>query len=154
MGAVADVKPTSSDLGAIATKSSATSGALTAERLASGQDFFKLLSAQLQAQDPLEPMQDTEFLGQLTQYNQLQQSLETNQRLGSMVAVQESLAALQQMTQSAALIGKTVDYADPESGEAKSGTVDAVRVVDGLVVLDVDGAAVPLPNVSAIRIQE
>ncbi len=130
------------------------SSALTAERLATGQDFFKLLSAQLSAQDPLNPMEDTEFLGQLTQYNQLEQSLETNQRLGAMVTLQESLAALSQMTQSASLIDKQVDFIDPTSGDATSGTVQAVRVVDGLLVLDVDGAAVPLPNVTAIRLDE
>ena len=71
-----------------------------------------------------------------------------------MVALQESLAALQQMTQSASLIGKTVDFIDPNSGEAASGTVNAVRAVDGLVVLDVDGLAVPLPNLTSIREQE
>lgn len=123
---------------------------LTAQRLASGVDFFKLLSAQLSAQDPLQPVDDTQFIGQLTQQTQLQQSLETNQRLGDMTQLQEALAALQQMTQSAALIGKNVDYLDPASGEAKSGLVKAVRVENGLVVLDVDGSNVPLPNVTAI----
>lgn len=123
---------------------------LTAERLASGVDFFKLLSAQLSAQNPLEPMDDTQFIGQLTQQTQLQQSLEMNQRLSDMTYLQESLAALQQMTQSAALIGKSVDYLDATTGEAKSGIVQAVRVESGLVVLDVDGASVPLPNVTAI----
>ena len=128
-----------------------TSAGFTAERLASGTDFFRLLSAQLSAQDPLNPMQDTEFLGQLTQYNQLEQSLETNKRLASLTSLQEALAALQQMTQSAALIGKTVDYGDPTTGDPSSGIVRAVRVESGLVVLDVDGTSVPLPNVTAIR---
>ena len=125
-------------------------GALTAQRLATGEDFFKLLSAQLQAQDPLEPLKDTEFLGQLTQYNQLSQSLETNKRLGDMANLQESLAALQQMTQSAALIGKRAEFSDPSTGESKSGTVQGVRVDRGLVVLDVDGQSVPLTTLLSI----
>jgi len=139
---------------AAATAPSAAVGGFTAERLASGTDFFRLLSAQLSAQDPLNPLQDTEFLGQLTQYSQLEQSLQTNQRLGSLMALQESLAALQQMTQSAALISKTVDYTDPQSGATRSGIVRAVRVESGLVVLDVDGASVPLPTITAIRTEE
>jgi len=130
---------------------SSPAGTISAERLASGQDFFRLLSAQLQAQDPLDPMQDTEFLGQLTQYNQLEQSLQTNQRLADLTSLQESLAALQQMTQSAALIGKTVEYGDLETGETVTGVVNAVRVEDGLVVLDVDGTNVALPQLRAIR---
>ena len=133
------------------TTGASSSSMLSADRLASGVDFFRLLSAQLSAQDPLEPMQDTEFLGQLTQYNQLEQSLETNERLGIMTAMQESLAALQQMTQSAALIGKTVDYTDVVTGETHTGVVSAVRVEDGLVVLDVDGESVTLPTITSIR---
>ncbi|MBL8840724.1 MAG: flagellar biosynthesis protein FlgD [Planctomycetes bacterium] len=137
-----------------ASATSASSNPFDAKSLASGQDFFRVLSAQLQAQDPLNPMDDTQFLAQLTQQSQLEQTLETNTRLGTMVTLQESLAALQQMTQSAALIGKTVDFIDPYTGEAASGTVDAVRVVEGLVVLDVGGEAVPLPNLTSIREQE
>ena len=134
--------------------SRAATAGMSAQQLATGQDFFRLLSAQLQAQDPLDPMKETEFLGQLAQYSQLQQSLETNARLQNLTMLQESLAALQQMTQSAALIGKTVDYADPSTGEPATGTVQGVRVDDGLVVLDVDGKSVPLPNLTAIRTQE
>ena len=33
------------------------------------QDFLKLLTAQLQNQDPLNPMQNTEFLGQMAQFS-------------------------------------------------------------------------------------
>jgi flagellar basal-body rod modification protein FlgD len=124
---------------------------MDARRLSAGTDFFKLLSAQLNAQDPLNPMDDKEFLGQLTQNSQLEQTIETNDRLGVMVAMQESLAALSQMTQSAALIGKKVDYLDPTSGAQSSGTVKAVRAEGGLVVLDIDGVAVPIPNITSIR---
>jgi len=131
-----------------------TGGAIDARKLSAGTDFFKLLSAQLGAQDPLNPMDDTEFLGQLTQNSQLEQTIETNDRLGVMVAMQESLAALSQMTQSAALIGKKVDYVDPNGGGESSGTVNAVRAEGGLVVLDIDGVAVPIPNITAIREQE
>lgn len=142
------------DLGATTGSSTAYSGALDAQRLATGTDFFKVLSAQLQAQDPLNPMQDTQFLAQLTQQSQLEQSLETNNRLSEMAMLQESLAALQQMTQSASLIGKTIDYVSPVDGTDATGTVQAVRAVNGLVVLDVDGQSVPLTNISAIREQE
>lgn len=141
MSTIADIGSTDSSI----------AGGFDARNLAAGTDFFKLLSAQLGAQDPLNPMDDTEFLGQLTQNSQLQQTIETNDRLAVMVAMQESLAALSQMTQSAALIGKKVDYLDPTTGAASSGTVNAVRAEQGLVVLDIDGVAVPIPNITAIR---
>lgn len=129
---------------------SATSSPLTSSNLTNGVDFFKLLSAQMASQDPMSPVDNTQFMSQLAQYSQLQQSVQTNQNLGTLAALQESLSALQTMTQSASLISKQVDYIDPSSGEAKSGQVNAVRVDNGLVVLDVSGANVPLTNVTAI----
>lgn len=47
-----------------------------------GKDaFMQLLVAQLTNQDPLEPMNDTEFLGQLTQYSQLEQMMNINDNI-------------------------------------------------------------------------
>lgn len=126
----------------------------SASELLGTEDFFTLLTAQLRGQDPLNPIDDAEFQSQLAQYSQLESADKTNELLSTSVLLQESLAALQQMTQSASLIGKTVDYTDPYTGVQASGTVNAVRAVDGLVTLDVDGVAVPLPNLISISEQE
>jgi flagellar basal-body rod modification protein FlgD len=127
-----------------------TSG-LSAERLASGVDFFKLLTAQMSAQDPLQPVDNTQFLTQLAQYTQLQTQLGTNTTLAQMAAMQQSLSALQTMTQTASMIGRVVDYVDPVSGADHSGVVSGVSADNGQVVLDVDGAKVPLNAVTAVR---
>ena len=124
---------------------------LTADRLASGIDFFKLLTAQMGAQDPLEPVDNTQFISQLAQYTQLQQSLTTNQTLSSIASMQESLSALQTMTQTATMIDKTIDYTDPDTGATKTGRVKGVSVDNGLIVLEVDDAKVPLTSVMAVR---
>ena len=127
-----------------------TSG-LSAQRLASGVDFFKLLTAQMQAQDPMQPVDNTQFLTQLAQYTQLQQSLDTNNTLTSMAALQQSLSALQTMTQTASMIGRIVDYVDPTTGSDLSGKVSGVSAANGQVVLDVDGSKVPLNAITAVR---
>jgi flagellar basal-body rod modification protein FlgD len=124
---------------------------LSAQRLASGADFFKLLTAQMSAQDPLQPVDNTQFLTQLAQFTQLQQSLTTNQTLASMASLQQSLSALQTMTQTASMIGRKIDYTDPTTGEAKSGTVQGVSAESGQVVLEVDGNKVPLTAITAVR---
>ena len=113
-------------------------------------DFFRLVTAQLRAQDPLEPVEESQFLGQLAQFAQLEESTNFNANLQALAALQENLAAIQQMTQGTQLIGQTVEYTDPSSGEARSGTVDAVRVQDGIVVLDIGGENVPLPFMTAV----
>jgi flagellar basal-body rod modification protein FlgD len=51
-------------------------------------DFLTLLTTQLQNQDPLNPMDSTEFTNQLVQFSQVEQSINTNQKLDALVAMQ------------------------------------------------------------------
>jgi len=67
-------------------------------------DFLKLFMAQLQHQDPLSPQDPTEFLGQLAQLTQVEQSYNTAATLEKLLAAQDSSMAMS----SVALIGKQV----------------------------------------------
>jgi flagellar basal-body rod modification protein FlgD len=68
----------SSSTGATSSSSSATSpnspGSLTSE-----QTFLQLLVAQIQNQDPLNPTDSIQFVGQLVQYSELEQLMGINQ---------------------------------------------------------------------------
>src|SRR5258707_564191 len=46
-----------------------------------GNDFLTLLTAPLKSQDPLQPQDPTAFVGQLVQFNSLQQLIDINQTL-------------------------------------------------------------------------
>jgi flagellar basal-body rod modification protein FlgD len=46
-------------------------------------DFMKLLVAQLEHQNPLEPLSGTEFTGQLAQFSAVEQAFKTNENLQS-----------------------------------------------------------------------
>jgi len=124
---------------------------VTSPQLASGVDFFKLLTAQMSAQDPMQPVDGTQFLSQLAQFTQLQQSLTTNQTLSSIASLEASTSALQTMTQTASLIGRTIDYTDPTTGATATGTVKGVTAENGQVVLDVGDAKVLLTQITAVR---
>jgi flagellar basal-body rod modification protein FlgD len=50
--------------------------------------FLTLLTTQLQNQDPLSPMDSTEFTNQLVQFTQVEQSINTNAKLDSLVQMQ------------------------------------------------------------------
>ena len=66
-----------------------------------GKDqFLKLFVAQLQHQDPMNPMQDSDFMGQMASFSTLEQI--TN------LASASSLHA----SQTVGLIGRTVTYTD------------------------------------------
>lgn len=50
--------------------------------------FLTLLTTQLMNQDPLNPMDSSEFTNQLVQFSQVEQSINTNQKLDDMLALQ------------------------------------------------------------------
>ncbi len=55
--------------------------------------FLVLLTAQLQNQDPLAPMDSTQFTQQLVQYSQVEQQIRTNEQLESLVSQYNAMSA-------------------------------------------------------------
>jgi flagellar basal-body rod modification protein FlgD len=88
------------------------------------QAFLKLLMAQLQYQDPLEPMDNTAFLSQTAQFNALSQQEQSNTAL-------QSLLSLQSLTGGSDLIGKNVELKDPDTGLGVEGAVTSVVLREG-----------------------
>ncbi|MBW2599842.1 MAG: flagellar hook assembly protein FlgD [Deltaproteobacteria bacterium] len=67
-------------------------------------DFFKMMIAQLQHQDPLNPLDGTDFTAQLAQFSSLEQLSNVNDQLEMLGLYQASL----NNSQSISLIGKDV----------------------------------------------
>jgi flagellar basal-body rod modification protein FlgD len=55
--------------------------------------FLVLLTAQLQNQDPLSPMDSTQFTQQLVQYSQVEQQIRTNEQLSGLVTQYQAASA-------------------------------------------------------------
>jgi flagellar basal-body rod modification protein FlgD len=70
----------------------------------SQDDFLKLLLTQLQAQDPLKPLDNQEFAAQLATFNSLDQLMGINKKLEVVQGQQQQLSQLE----ATALIGKEV----------------------------------------------
>src|SRR5689334_8622885 len=66
--------------------------------------FLKLLVAQMKNQDPLKPMDNTDFVAQLAQFSNLEQVMGINSRLDTLTAQGQGL----QNTEIASLVGKSV----------------------------------------------
>src|SRR5919108_4942353 len=63
-------------------------------RLSDNYDtFLVLLTAQLQNQDPLAPMDSTQFTQQLVQFSQVEQQIRTNEQLTGLVAQYQAASA-------------------------------------------------------------
>ena len=85
-------------------------------------DFLKLLVSQLQNQDPLNPMESTEFTAQLAQFSSLEQLTNMNKSLDYLLLYQTSMNNAQAVN----FIGKTVK-ASGNSISVKDGTSNQVQ---------------------------
>lgn len=71
-----------------------TQGASDRTRLSDNYDtFLLLLTAQLQNQDPLAPMDSTQFTQQLVQYSQVEQQIRTNEQIEGLVGQYQAASA-------------------------------------------------------------
>ncbi|MBD8891335.1 flagellar hook assembly protein FlgD [Roseibium litorale] len=70
-------------------KSSVASNALSGNY----ELFLTLLTTQIQNQDPLDPLDSAEYTNQLVQYSSVEQSIQTNQYLETLVSAMESSRA-------------------------------------------------------------
>jgi flagellar basal-body rod modification protein FlgD len=110
----------------------ATRGGSTAAATSSGsklgkQDFLKLLMAQMQNQDPMKPMDDTQMIAQMAQFS----ALEATQALN---ATMQHNNNIQTISQAGGLIGKYIQAYQPD-GTTASGAVTGVNftTTDGVV---------------------
>jgi len=99
-------------------QSSSNSSAQLAEDF---DDFLILLTTQLQNQDPLDPADSTEFTNQLVSFAGVEQQINSNQRLESLV----SLALGTSFSSSLNYVGKDVSYL---SGEAYFDGTEPIEV--------------------------
>ena len=90
----------------IATAATAgSSGSYASEKAVLGkEDFLNLLVEQLKNQDPLNPMESTEFTAQLAQFSSLEQLANMNENLGYLRLYQASINNAQAVN----FMGKTV----------------------------------------------
>ncbi len=71
--------------------------------------FLVLLTEQLKNQDPLSPLDSNEFVGQLVQFSGVEQQINQNRNLESLI----SLNAINSATSAVGFIGKEVDVLGP-----------------------------------------
>ncbi len=91
-------------------------------------EFLRLLVAQMQNQDPLNPQDGAEFVAQLAQFTNIELGLETNERLEGLQASGQSASRAAMMD----LVGKSID-ADFSRFRIKdeSGPVDLTLNLEG-----------------------
>ena len=115
-------------------------------------NFLLLLTTQLQNQDPLSPMDTNEFTQQLVAFNEVEQSIKTNDRLEQLIDLQLG----NQLTDASSYIGRDVEaeseFLSLDGGQttltygltaAATRTTIQIQDTSGLVVRTISGETEP-----------
>lgn len=98
-------------------------------------DFLKLMVAQLQAQNPLQPSSDNEYINELAKFTEVEQV--TN------------LAGSSELSGAVQLIGHEVTYNGPQ-GLPATGTVESVQTTSEGTTLTISG----VPGIKELSVTE
>ena len=110
-------------------------------------DFLQLLTIQLQNQDPINPVQQEDFISQLSQFSQLENTEELNTSFKSMLKLQE-------ISQGLDLVGKQISYLNTDTDKIEKGKVDEFFVENGNINLSVNGRTISVDLVSGVRAED
>ena len=110
-------------------------------------DFLKLLIAQLTHQDPMNPLEDKDFIAQMAQFSTLEQMTNMNSNVMNLAALSKGTAV--------SYIGRTITYnqeSTDDSGSTQAeAVVTSVRFDDEGVILEYKGGEVALENVLSVK---
>jgi flagellar basal-body rod modification protein FlgD len=111
-----------------------------------GRDaFLQLLVLELQNQDPLEPVDNSDMIAQLAQFSSLEQMESLNNSFETLSGNVDQLNFISAQ----GLLGRYVEALN-ESGQPVTGKVESVYLDGSIVVLNVDGEIVPMSGVLSI----
>src|SRR5580658_5155250 len=105
-------------------------------------DFMQMLIAELQNQDPTQPMSSQDLLGQLATMSQLQSTTDLDTAL-------QANTSNQQLSIGASFIGKSITGTDANNNPV-SGTVTQAFLSSGTAYVGVGNSQVPLANITSV----
>ena len=107
-------------------------------------EFLKILVAQIQNQNPMEPIQDTEFIAQMAQFSSLEQMMSIADAMNNL---SNSLGLYSSM------IGKQIGWQTVKADgtvEVSTGIVDAIVVSDGKLHVVSGNRKIPIEDIISV----
>lgn len=108
--------------------------------------FLTLLTTQMKYQDPLNPMESTEFTNQLVQYSQVEQQIKSNDYLEQVASYTEAYEVVEALGYVGLQIkhdGDTFKYGGGENGSiAMSYSIDEDATINTITIKDNEGNTV------------
>ena len=107
--------------------------------------FLRLLTTQLENQDPLNPASEQEMVGTLAQFTALEQT-------GKLADSMDALTKTNQWSQGSTLLGRTVLGLN-DAGDQVTGTVLGLGMVEDKLILHLDNKeTIPLTGLTAVKV--
>ncbi|TXC91955.1 flagellar hook assembly protein FlgD [Metabacillus litoralis] len=97
-------------------------------------EFLKILMTQLQNQDPLNPMEDKEFIAQMAQFSTLEQTTNMASMMEKFINVQNQSDSILKYSE---MIGKKVEWKNSEA-ETGIGIVNSIKKTEAGIMLELD----------------
>ena len=113
--------------------------------------FLQLFVSQVQSQNPLEPMSNSEFMSQVSMFTMVEQTTNMAASFEQVLDNSERSLALARFNQATGLIGRQVTFYDSATGLSAEGMVDGVTELEGAAYLEVDDYMVLPTAVISVR---
>jgi flagellar basal-body rod modification protein FlgD len=128
--------------GLLAASSSSQNGSANSLDNIDISQFLKMMLTELQNQDPLNPMQNSQIMQELGQMQQITAS-------NKLTSTLDGMALGQSLTSATSLIGKNIDGID-DSGNPAAGVVSKVSVSGSTAKIYIGSQVVSLNNVQDV----
>lgn len=106
--------------------------------------FQELFLAQLKYQDPMEPMDNNEYITQMAQFSQV----ETLQTISAKL---DKLGSGNSIAEAAALIGNEIQGLDRDSLSIVSGIASSMRVEEGDILFNIGSSEINLNDITSVK---
>ena len=100
-------------------------------------EFLKILMTQLQNQDPMNPMEDKEFIAQMAQFSTLEQTTNMASMLEKLINTQTQNDSILKYSE---MIGKKVEWKNDDA-ENESDIVKSIKQSEGGILLELENGA-------------
>ena len=121
----------------------ATASDRTAKKTLGQEDFFELLATQLANQDPLSPMENTEYIAQMASFSTLES-------MSSLAASFSAFSAQQGFMTVQNVLGRNVTV---QSGDSEvTGVATAIHTTGGQTQVTIDGTDYPANSILRVEV--